>query len=71
MNRLLRLVSGVAVILLASLCAAIFVLALNYEPRLRPFPPMRLVEIALIWYTPVIFSFLGAYFLIIGEIRSK
>jgi hypothetical protein len=71
MNRVLRLVSGIAVILLASLWAAVFVLALNYEPRLRPFPPMRLFEIGLIWYIPIIFSFLGAYFLIIGALKPK
>ena len=71
MNRFLRLVSGIAVILIASLCAVVFVLAINYEPRLRPFPFMRLLEIGVIWYLPILFAFLGAYFLIIGAIKSK
>ena len=71
MNRLLRFVSGIAVFLLASFWAAVFVLAVNYDRRLRLFPSVRLFEIGLIWYFPVIFAFLGAYFLISGAIKSK
>jgi hypothetical protein len=65
------LTTGIAVILLASLWALVFVLAINYEPRLRPFPFIRLFEIGLIWYLPIVFAFLGAYFLIIEAIKPS
>jgi hypothetical protein len=71
MNRLLRFVSGIAVFLLSSFWAAVFVLAVNYDPRLHLFPSVRLFEIGAVWYFPVIFTFLGAYFLISGAMKPK
>ena len=63
---MLRFVSGIAVFLLASFWVAIFVF-INYdEPRIHPLPFVRLV-----WYFPVLFAFLGAYFLIVGAMKSK
>jgi hypothetical protein len=54
----------------ASLCALVFVLALNYEPRLRPFPLVHLFEIGLIWYLPIFSRFWELTFLSL-EIKSK
>jgi hypothetical protein len=65
------LFSGISVALLASLCAAVFVLAINNQSRLRHFPTVRLFELGVVWYLPVIFSFIGAYILISGAINSK
>ena len=71
MNRFVRFVSGIAVFLLSSFWAPVFVLAVNYEPRLRRFLSLPLFEIGLVGYFPVIFAFLGAYFLIVGAIKIK
>jgi hypothetical protein len=72
MNRFLRLASGIAVLLPTLVCALVFVLAFRNPPAaLQHYPRVRMFELALIWYTPIVFSFLGAYFLISGAIKSK
>jgi hypothetical protein len=71
MMRVLRFLSGGSVFILAAAWSAVFFLALRYQPGLRPFHVLRLIELGIIWHVPIIFSLVGACLLIAEALRPK